>query len=75
MTTHDHIWAQKEGVSGKKHFYCFPLYGIRSFHASFHHFSFCFYKREIHRKASNGREKEAKDRDRDKISKKDHIIM
>ena len=32
-----------EGVSGTKHFYWVPLYGIRSFHASFHNFLQCFY--------------------------------
>ena len=38
-STRDHVWSQKEGVSGTKHFYWFTLYGIRLFHASFHHFS------------------------------------
>ena len=38
-STQDHILSQKEGVFGKKHFYFVPLYGIRSFHASFHHVS------------------------------------
>ena len=38
-----HIWSQKEGVSGTKHFYWVPLYGTRSFHASFQHFLYCFY--------------------------------
>ena len=38
-SSRDHIWSQKEGVSGTKYFYWVPLYGIRSFHASFHHFS------------------------------------
>ena len=33
-----YVWSQREGVSGTKHFYWVPLYGIRSFHALFHHF-------------------------------------
>ena len=40
-------------MSGTKHFYWVPLYGIRSFHASFHHFSQCFFIRQITVKASN----------------------
>ena len=38
-STRDHIWSQKWGVSGAKHFYWFPLCGITSFHVSFYHFS------------------------------------
>ena len=41
----DHIRSQKEGMTGTKHFYWVPLYGIRSFHVSFH---------EMVTKASNG---------------------
>ena len=37
-----------------KHFYCAPLYGIRSFYVSFHHFSQCFCIRQMTTKASNG---------------------
>ena len=53
MTTQDHIWSQKEGVSGTKHFYWVPLYGIRSFHTSFLVFSQCFYIHEMPSKASH----------------------
>ena len=38
-STQDHVLSQKEGVSGTKHFYWVPFYGIRSFHASFHNVS------------------------------------
>ena len=51
--TRGHIWSQKI-VSGTKHFYWVPLYGIRSFHASFHHFPSCFCICEMPTKASNG---------------------
>ena len=39
--------------SGTKHFYWVLLYGIRSFLASFHHFLWYFYVREMTTKASS----------------------
>ena len=38
-STRDYIWSQKDGVTGTKHFCWVQLYGIGSFHASFHDFS------------------------------------
>ena len=38
-STGDHIWSQKECLSGIKDFFWVPLQGIRSFHASFNNFS------------------------------------
>ena len=55
MTKQDHIFSQKWGVTGTKHFYWVPLFGIRSCHASFHHFSECFCICEMPTKASNGK--------------------
>ena len=45
--TRPDIWSQKEGVSGTKHFFSVPLYGI-------HHYSLCFYIGEVSTKTSNG---------------------
>ena len=48
-----HFWSQKEGLCAAKLFYWVPLYRIRSFHASFHHFPQSFYICEVTTKASN----------------------
>ena len=45
-STQDHIWSQKEGVSGTKHFYWVILCFISQLFK-------CFYIREITTKASN----------------------
>ena len=53
-TPHKTIYGHKEKVCLEQNISIgFPLYGIRSFHASLHQFSQCFLIRQITMKASN----------------------